>query len=232
MVYVTRHGVGKVTSDLGGIDCGAICEGAYGEGERVTLTPIPDPGYVFLGWRGCPATSEDGRCVILTLGTDCIEATFTGDGSTPTPWACGGTQGPGVPIADPNAGPIDHPPLGTRCTILGSPGRDVIQGTPGIDVICGGGGNDRIYGGAGHDLILGGKGNDRLNGGAGREHIRGGPGEDALIGGGGDDELFGEAGADLLLARDGVADLVNGGRGRDRARVDRVDVLRGVERRT
>jgi Ca2+-binding RTX toxin-like protein len=52
-----------------------------------------------------------------------------------------------------------------------------------------------------------------------------------LRGGALDDELFGGAGPDVFLARDGAPDLVHGGAGRDRARADRADGLRAVERR-
>jgi hypothetical protein len=43
--------------------------------------------------------------------------------------------------------------------------------------------------------------------------------------------LFGQRGRDVLLARDRARDLVHGGRGFDRARVDRRrDVRRSIER--
>jgi Ca2+-binding RTX toxin-like protein len=80
----------------------------------------------------------------------------------------------------------------------------VIHGTPRRDVICGNGGNDRIYGKGGNDTLVGGKGKDQLYAG---------PGDD------------------LLIARDRVRDLVNGGPGRDRAKVDGVDRRQAVERR-
>jgi hemolysin type calcium-binding protein/List-Bact-rpt repeat protein len=232
MVFVTRHGAGTVRSDSGRIDCGSTCEGGFGEGDRVTLTATPHPGHTFLGWTGCAEISADGRCLVITWGIDCIEARFTGEGATAPGWGCApGTPGPPPPPPDPTAAPIDHPPLGTRCTIAGSPQADVITGTLATDVICGGGGSDRINGGGGHDLILGGRGHDRLSGGPGREHLLGGPGDDVLVGGSDDDELFGETGTDVLHARDRVADYVNGGRGRDRARLDLMDVVGGIERR-
>jgi hypothetical protein len=103
----------------------------------------------------------------------------------------------------------DDPP----CTIMGTARADVLRGTAGRDVLCGLGGNDRIRGGAGNDRILGGAGNDRLTGDKGR------------------DTLIGESGADVFYARDGARDLVRGGPGRDRARVDRRDSVRAVERR-
>jgi Ca2+-binding RTX toxin-like protein len=98
------------------------------------------------------------------------------------------------------------------CTIMGTAGANVLRGTAGRDVICGLGGNDALSGLGGNDVLLGGHGSDRLTGGAGRDSLRGG------------------AGADTLRARDGARDVVNGGPGRDRARLDAVDRARLVER--
>jgi len=126
------------------------------------------------------------------------------------------------------AGP---PLIAGPCTITGTPGNDVLTGTPGPDRICALGGNDRVFGLGGNDTILLGAGNDRAFGGAGRDTIRGGKGADRISGGKGRDRLFGERGRDLLLARDRVRDLVNGGPGFDRARVDRRrDTRRSIER--
>ena len=102
----------------------------------------------------------------------------------------------------------DDPP----CAIRGTPGRDVLTGTARRDVICGLGGNDTIRARGVDDVVLGGAGNDRLVGGGGRDH------------------LVGSAGNDTIVARDGAADDLRGGAGRDRASVDRRrDRVRGVE---
>jgi len=67
------------------------------------------------------------------------------------------------------------------CTILGTPGNDVIDGTAGDDVICGLDGvdiikgldgNDQIDGNGGSDRMVGGQGNDVINGGAGDDWVR------------------------------------------------------------
>jgi Ca2+-binding RTX toxin-like protein len=122
------------------------------------------------------------------------------------------------------------PPTAGPCTITGTAGNDVIMGTPGNDYICALGGRDRVSGGGGNDRIVLGPGRDRAFGGPGRDVILGGKGPDRISGGGGRDRLFGERGRDVLLARDRVRDLVHGGRGFDRARVDRRrDTRRSIE---
>ena len=51
-------------------------------------------------------------------------------------------------------------PAPVGCTIIGTPGDDVLYGTSGADHICGLGGNDKIYGKAGNDILDGGSGKD------------------------------------------------------------------------
>ena len=170
----------------------------------------------------------------------------------------GGTCHGAPPKRRPKPPPKPKPKRKTRCTILGTPGNDLLRGTPRADVICGLDGNDRLEGAGGNDVIRGGDGDDRAAGGAGRDRIfgnrgndvlRGGRGRDVIRGGAGDDVLRGQSGADRLFgqggrnrvfgnagndyiesSRNGRRDRVNGGRGRDRARVQRTDLVRGVER--
>jgi hypothetical protein len=135
-----------------------------------------------------------------------------------------------------------HTSTGIRCTIVGTPGYDVLFGTSNRDVICGRGGYDVIYGRAGNDLIdpgsggswvvagagddrvlagtalnqvFGGRGNDRLSGGPGRDDLHGGKGNDRLSGNDGGDFLYGGTGADTLVGGAGD-DGLRGGRSRDR----------------
>jgi Ca2+-binding RTX toxin-like protein len=107
---------------------------------------------------------------------------------------------------------------GIRCTIVGTPGNDVLVGSKHRDVICGLGGNDRIRGRAGNDIIAGGPGEDAINGGRGSDRISGGSGNDTLHGAAGSDIIEGDSGQDQV---DGDAgnDVQNGGGG--------ADVLRG-----
>lgn len=89
------------------------------------------------------------------------------------------------------------PPQG--CTIVGSPGPDVLSGTAGPDVFCGLEGNDVIRGRGGADTAFGGAGRDRLYGGRGRDLLRGARGRDLLKGGPGRDTCRGGPGRDRIV---------------------------------
>jgi RTX calcium-binding nonapeptide repeat (4 copies) len=96
--------------------------------------------------------------------------------------------------------------------VNGNAGNNVIVGTAGNDVLCGLGGNDTLRGLAGNDRLIG------------------GPGRDALVGGFGRDSFVGAAGNDTIFSRDGFNEVVNGGVGFDRARVNAGDIRRSIER--
>lgn len=100
---------------------------------------------------------------------------------------------------------------GSRCTIWGTPGADVLRGTRGEDVICGLGGNDVVIGLGASDTLDGGGGDDRLVGGEGR------------------DWFYGGAGNDVFESRDGERESIDGGTGYDRAHADAGDWLSFVE---
>ena len=110
-----------------------------------------------------------------------------------------------------------------HCTIVGTPGNDVIRGTSHKDVICALGGDDVIYGYGGSDVIYAGDGNDRIVAGDGNDVVFAGPGDDRIDGGYGDDSIDTGPGNDTVLAgpgRDtirtgGGATAVNGGPGAD-----------------
>ena len=182
-------------------------------------------------------------------------ATFSDTGSG----TCHGVPPPRKPKKKPKPKPKPKPTKGsTKCTLQGTPGNDVLRGTRGRDVICGMGGDDRLEGNGGNDVLRGGDGNDRIGGGDGRDRvdgnrgkdvlrggrgrdlIRGGEGRDLLRGQGGADRLYGEGGRNRVfgnagndyidVSKNGVRDFVNGGRGRDRAKVQRRDKVRAVER--
>ncbi len=111
--------------------------------------------------------------------------------------------------------------------VYGGGGNDYIDGSGGSDLIRGGPGNDSVNGGSGGDRLYGDRGRDRLHG----DGPFGGAGDDLLFGGRGADVVSGGGGRDVIYARDGYADHLRGGRGTDRARVDRgLDRTSGIER--
>jgi Ca2+-binding RTX toxin-like protein len=102
------------------------------------------------------------------------------------------------------------------CTIIGTPGRDVLRGTDGDDVMCGLGGNDRMFGLGGNDIMFGGSGRDWMDGGDGNDELLAGSENDQLFGRDGDDKLLGGRGLDIIRGGDGN-DYINGRLGDDRA---------------
>lgn len=122
--------------------------------------------------------------------------------------------------------------------LRGTPRADLLRGLGGSDKVKGFGAGDCLFGGRGADQVKGGRGNDRVFGQRQPDRVVGGPGADVLKGNGGRDRLLGGRGRDRLLggldrdflrAADGVRDIVLCGPGRDRAVIDRRDVVRGCE---
>lgn len=140
-------------------------------------------------------------------------------------------------------------PIGTAGDdeMTGNDGRDLMNGNEGNDLMNGLGGNDdldggddddelrggdgrdRLFGRFGDDDIHGENGNDELEGGRGSDTLDGGSGDDKLNGGFDEDVLRGGPGNDRLVAVGGGVDEVDCGPGRDRADVDRGDVVRNCE---
>ncbi|MEK6276723.1 MAG: calcium-binding protein [Actinomycetota bacterium] len=110
----------------------------------------------------------------------------------------------------------------------GSRKADRHAGTENGDQLFGFGGNDRLKGRHGDDCLYGGRGNDKLRGGGGDDRLSGSRGADRLVGGSGSDLLLGARGRDVIVARDGKADRVRCGRGRDTVKsADAIDRLIG-----
>ncbi len=73
---VSASNSGSVTSNVGGINCGAACQASYAPGTRVTLTATPPSGKTFASWSGA-CTGSNPVCT-LTLSTSVsTKATFS-----------------------------------------------------------------------------------------------------------------------------------------------------------
>jgi Ca2+-binding RTX toxin-like protein len=119
---------------------------------------------------------------------------------------------------------------GNGRSFKGQAGDDLATGSATGDFFEGGPGADELNGGGGSDDLLGGGGGDTIRGGPGRDGIFAEAGNDQLSGGDGRDFLSAGSGDDVVRARDGLRDRIAGGRGFDRARVDRrLDVTNSIE---
>ena len=72
---VSKTGSGTVTSNPGGISCGADCSQSYDENTDVTLTATPAAGWSFTSWGG--ACSGSGSCQVTMDAAKNVTATFT-----------------------------------------------------------------------------------------------------------------------------------------------------------
>lgn len=142
----------------------------------------------------------------------------------------GGGSGGGDDSGAPGTPPGPPPTVACLVARLGGPGPDRVLGTAGGDSIQGLGGADRLFGLTGDDCLFGGAGNDRLSGGPGNDRLSGATGNDVLRGGPGINAYAGGPGDDRLYTRDGAAQTVYCGTGRDSAWVDAGDTPRGCER--
>jgi hypothetical protein len=105
-------GAGRVTADLGGIDCvltagngSGVCAAAFPAGTAVALTAAPSAGSSFAGWTGaCTGTAE---CVVTVDQAITVGAGFALDLATLT--VAGAGDGEGSVAASPD---------GIACTIV------------------------------------------------------------------------------------------------------------------
>jgi hypothetical protein len=131
---VTVSGSGKVTSQPGGIDCGATCTAQFATDSTVTLTATPTPGWSFSGWTGacsgtgtCPVKMGDPRTVAATFAppdTVFAVAVAAGGGTVTSDVpgivcgaACVASFGAGVPVTLTPSGPVTW---GGACTGSGA----------------------------------------------------------------------------------------------------------------
>ena len=104
-------GSGTVTSNTGGINCGATCAASFVSGTSVTLTANPASGSAFTGWSG-GGCSGTGTCVVSVTAATTVTATFA-----QTATLTASTAGPGT-------GGVTSSPPGIAC---GAAGLDCTQ---------------------------------------------------------------------------------------------------------
>lgn len=77
-INITKSGTGTgtVTSDIGGINCGATCNGGALSGSTVILTAVPDPGSVFVRWTGDLISTSNPASFTLNNNPEQINAEF------------------------------------------------------------------------------------------------------------------------------------------------------------
>lgn len=68
-------GTGKVTSDVGEVDCGTKCSATLPVDTFVTLTAVPSPGHIFDGWTGA-CTNTDAECEVTLTAARLVTANF------------------------------------------------------------------------------------------------------------------------------------------------------------
>ncbi len=74
-LVVKNTGQGTVTSDTGGIACGATCSASFAAGTPVKLTAIPIAGYQFSGWGG-NCVGYGNSCMLTMDAAKTVTANF------------------------------------------------------------------------------------------------------------------------------------------------------------
>lgn len=72
----TDVGTGTITSDDGGITCGADCTSSVSYGDVVTFTAAAAGGSTFIGWGGDCAAEPSNVCTIMVTGDVTVSAAF------------------------------------------------------------------------------------------------------------------------------------------------------------
>ena len=72
---VAKSGAGTVTSNTGGISCGASCSAQFTSGATVQLTATPSTGSSFGSWTGCNSVVGN-VCTVVVDAAKSVTATF------------------------------------------------------------------------------------------------------------------------------------------------------------
>jgi Ca2+-binding RTX toxin-like protein len=241
---IVKLGDGDDSADLSGIGIATV-EGGAGNDEIVgaeslnffSLGPGDDHFTGGLEDRGDGGLGND-QVLLGPGGGFLADQASGGPGNDTIIGGPGGRQifwgGPGDDILDGGPGRDDVHAKGMNLrltpTALVGEGNDTLSGFEAAALFGGTGSNvinARTWRGgtyidamSGDDVIVGGFGPDFVDAGAGDDRIAGRAGRDVLLG---------RHGADVLFTRDLAHDQVNGGPGRDRARVDRLDTTALIE---
>lgn len=82
---VAVAGNGSVTSQVGGINCGATCSASFLSGTSVTLTASPAQGQVLQAWGGaCSGTAA--ACTVTMNAAQTVNATFAAAPAASLAW--------------------------------------------------------------------------------------------------------------------------------------------------
>jgi hypothetical protein len=76
---VTVEVVGPGSVESGGVSCSGSCPFEVEVGTSITLTAIPDPNSIFVGWTGACSDASDPTCVLLVRESVSVVATFEPD---------------------------------------------------------------------------------------------------------------------------------------------------------
>jgi hypothetical protein len=102
-------GSGTVTSDVGGINCGATCTHTYDDATPVTLTATPASPSTFTGWTGA-GCSGTGTCQVTMSQARSVTAGFAAPGPPPP-----ATFSLSVSKAGAGGGSVTSSPAGIDC---------------------------------------------------------------------------------------------------------------------
>ena len=69
-------GLGTVTSDLSGINCGSACSATYAAGATVTLTAVAGTNASFIGWKGGDCSGTGTSCTVTMDKTKAVGTIF------------------------------------------------------------------------------------------------------------------------------------------------------------